>query len=48
MAEFTLPANSRVGTGKTYQAPAGAKRVRTFKVYRWNPDEGGNPRPRHR
>ena len=44
MAEFTLPANSRVGTGKTYKAPAGAKRVRAFKVYRWNPDDGGNPR----
>ncbi len=44
MAEFTLPANSRVGTGKTYPAPAGAKRVRAFKVYRWNPDDGGNPR----
>ena len=44
MAEFTLPANSRVGTGKTYPAPAGAKRVRAFKVYRWNPDDGGTPR----
>ncbi len=44
MGEFTLPANSRVGTGKTYPAPAGAKRVRAFKVCRWNPDDGGNPR----
>jgi len=44
MAEFTLPANSRVGTGKTYRAASGAKRVRAFKVYRWNPDDGQNPR----
>ena len=44
MAEFNLPANSRVGTGKTYKAPAGAKRVREFRIYRWNPDDGQNPR----
>lgn len=43
MAEFTLPANSKVGTGKTYKAPAGATRVKEFKVYRWNPDDGKNP-----
>ncbi len=44
MVEFTLPANSKVGTGKTYPAPAGAKRVKAFKIYRWNPDDGQNPR----
>ena len=44
MAEFTLPANSKVRAGKTFAAPAGAKRRRAFQVYRWNPDEGGNPR----
>jgi len=44
MAEFTLPANSKVGTGTTYPAPAGSKRVRSFKVYRWNPEDGRNPR----
>jgi succinate dehydrogenase / fumarate reductase, iron-sulfur subunit len=44
MAEFTLPAHSKVGTGKTYPAPAGAKRVQDFKVYRWNPEDGQNPR----
>lgn len=43
MAEFALPANSKVGEGKTYKAPAGAKRVKAFKVYRWNPDDGKNP-----
>jgi succinate dehydrogenase / fumarate reductase, iron-sulfur subunit len=44
MAEFTLPAHSKVGTGKTYPAHAGAKRVKVFKVYRWNPEDGQNPR----
>ncbi|OYY02574.1 MAG: succinate dehydrogenase iron-sulfur subunit, partial [Acidocella sp. 35-58-6] len=43
MAEFSLPKNSKVGVGKTYKAPAGAKRVKEFKVYRWNPDDGKNP-----
>src|SRR5512138_2117978 len=44
MAEFTLPKNSKVGKGRHFKAPAGATRVRTFKVYRWNPDDGLNPR----
>lgn len=44
MAEFTLPANSKIGKGKTYPAKDGAKNTRTFNVYRWNPDDGQNPR----
>src|SRR5690349_17000118 len=43
MAEFTLPKNSRIQKGKHFAAP-GAKKPRTFKVYRWNPDDGMNPR----
>jgi len=43
MAEFTLPANSKIQAGVTHKAPAGAKRVREFKIYRWNPDDGKNP-----
>jgi succinate dehydrogenase / fumarate reductase iron-sulfur subunit len=43
MAELTLPAASRPKPGKTYKAPSGAKRVKTFKIYRWDPDKGGNP-----
>jgi succinate dehydrogenase / fumarate reductase iron-sulfur subunit len=43
MAEFTLPANSKIGVGETYKA-AGAKNIKTFKVYRWTPDDGKNPR----
>lgn len=44
MATFTLPKNSKIEAGKTWPAPTGAKRVRAFKIYRWNPDDGRNPR----
>ncbi|MCB1565747.1 MAG: succinate dehydrogenase iron-sulfur subunit, partial [Xanthomonadales bacterium] len=44
MAEFTLPKNSKVQKGRHFPAPEGAKRVRTFKIYRWTPDDGENPR----
>ncbi|MBM3556148.1 MAG: succinate dehydrogenase iron-sulfur subunit [Alphaproteobacteria bacterium] len=43
MVEFTLPANSVVKTGKTWAAPAGAKRVREFRIYRWTAEDGKNP-----
>jgi len=44
MAQFILPANSRVQTGKTICAAAGATNVRRFIVYRYDPDSGENPR----
>ena len=44
MAEFTLPKNSKVGTGKSWPAPSGASNTKTFKIYRWNPDDGENPK----
>ncbi len=44
MVEFLLPKNSRVQKGKSHPAAAGAKDPRRFKVYRWNPDDGRNPR----
>ena len=43
MADFKLPANSVVRGGKTFKAPEGAKRIKKFKIYRWNPDDGNNP-----
>jgi succinate dehydrogenase iron-sulfur subunit len=43
MTEFTLPANSKPRPGKTVAAPPAAKRVREFKIYRWNPDDSKNP-----
>jgi succinate dehydrogenase iron-sulfur subunit len=44
MAEFSLPANSKVKIGNTHKAEAGAKRVKAFKIYRYDPDSGQNPR----
>ncbi len=44
MVEFTLPKNSKITAGKTYPAPADATRLQAFKVYRWDPDSGDNPR----
>ena len=44
MVEFALPANSKIGRGVTHPAPAGAGRTKRFRVYRWNPDDGKNPR----
>ncbi|ABI62975.2 succinate dehydrogenase iron-sulfur subunit [Granulibacter bethesdensis] len=43
MVEFALPKNSKIGKGRTFKAPAGATRVKEFKIYRWNPDDGNNP-----
>ena len=43
MAEFTLPKNSKVQKGTKYPAKADAKNVRTFRVYRWNEEDGQNP-----
>ena len=44
MVEFALPKNSKITGGKTWPKPAGAAETREFKVYRWNPDDGKNPR----
>lgn len=44
MAKFSLPRNSKVQAGKKHSCADGAKNKRTFKVYRWNPDDADNPR----
>ncbi|MFT7459653.1 MAG: succinate dehydrogenase / fumarate reductase iron-sulfur subunit [Planctomycetota bacterium] len=44
MAEFTLPKNSKVKKGKSFNAAEGASNKRTFRIYRWDPDSGENPR----
>src|SRR5437588_435265 len=44
MAEFRLPANSRIVKGVTHAAPPGTRAVRTVRIYRFNPDSGANPR----
>jgi succinate dehydrogenase / fumarate reductase iron-sulfur subunit len=44
MVQLTLPKNSKVRQGKHWPAPAGAGRVKAFRVYRWDPEAPGNPR----
>jgi succinate dehydrogenase / fumarate reductase iron-sulfur subunit len=44
MAQFRLPANSKIEPGVVHEAPAGAKNVRRFAVYRYDPDTAANPR----
>ncbi|MBT8086352.1 MAG: succinate dehydrogenase iron-sulfur subunit [Woeseia sp.] len=43
MAEFRLPANSRIVKGRHYPAANGASDVQRFVVYRYDPDSGKNP-----
>jgi len=44
MAELRLPKDSRIGKGQHFAAPAGAGNIKVFRIYRWNPDDGGQPR----
>ena len=43
MAEFFLPRNSVPKKGRAWPAEDG-KRLKTFKIYRYDPDTGANPR----
>ncbi len=44
MVQLRLRTNSRMKSGKSWRKPDGATSAKTFKVYRWNPDDGRNPR----
>ncbi len=44
MVEFALPKNSRMTEGRIWPKPEGATRIRKFRIYRWDPDSGENPR----
>ena len=44
MGKFSLPANSKVKEGSQYKASSSAKDIKLFKIYRWDPDSGENPR----
>ena len=44
MVEFALPKNSRVKKGRHHAAPEGASKTRRFRIYRYDPDSGENPR----
>ena len=43
MAEFSLPANSRIKKGRHFPAPEDARNVKKFSVYRWAPEDENNP-----
>lgn len=43
MAKISLPKNSIVGKGRDFASPEPAKRLRKFKIYRWEPGNGANP-----
>ncbi len=44
MVQFTLPRNSRIEPGKTWPKPEGASRLKEFRIYRYDPESGANPR----
>jgi succinate dehydrogenase / fumarate reductase iron-sulfur subunit len=44
MVQLTLPRNSQVTEGKVWDKPEGATNLREYRIYRWNPDDGRNPR----
>jgi succinate dehydrogenase / fumarate reductase iron-sulfur subunit len=44
MVQLTLAKNSKIGTGKVWPKTAGAVNVKEFRIYRWNPEDGQNPR----
>jgi succinate dehydrogenase / fumarate reductase iron-sulfur subunit len=41
---FNVAPESRIEKGRTWRVPADAKRVKSFEIYRYDPDSGGNPR----
>ena len=43
MVELTLPQNSKIKTGKTWPKAVSAKKLKTFKIYRYDPATGQNP-----
>ncbi len=46
MVQLTLPKNSQIREGKTWNMPRGDGKSdwRKFEIYRWNPEDGENPR----
>jgi succinate dehydrogenase / fumarate reductase, iron-sulfur subunit len=44
MVELTLPRGSQIKSGKRYKVEKKTKTVRQYKIYRYDPEVGGNPR----
>ena len=43
--ELRCGPESRIRRGRTWPAPASTVRVKSFEIYRYDPDSGENPRP---
>jgi len=43
MVQFRLPPNSRIHKGKTYPSATKGSNMKSFQIYRYNPDSGENP-----
>ena len=43
MVQLTLPKNSKISKGKSWQASSAGTRMKTFKIYRYDPEGGGQP-----
>ena len=43
MVQLRLPENSRIKPGKTYKVNHASPTIKTFQIYRWNPDTPDNP-----
>ncbi|MBI1339431.1 succinate dehydrogenase iron-sulfur subunit [bacterium] len=44
MVELTLPRNSQIKSGKTWPKPQSGGKLKTFHIYRYDPESGQNPR----
>ncbi|PPC79882.1 MAG: succinate dehydrogenase iron-sulfur subunit, partial [Hyphomicrobium sp.] len=44
MVQLTLPKNSKISQGKTWNRPDREGDWKELKVYRWSPDDDDNPR----
>jgi succinate dehydrogenase / fumarate reductase, iron-sulfur subunit len=44
MVEIALPKNSKITTGKTWPSPSSTTDAKEFRIYRFDPEDGHNPR----
>ncbi|MGJ8564847.1 MAG: succinate dehydrogenase iron-sulfur subunit [Alphaproteobacteria bacterium] len=44
MVQLSLPKNSKLSSGKAWPAAGAGKRLKTFKIYRFDSESGGQPR----
>src|SRR4051794_28040712 len=44
MVEIRLPKESRVQEGRVWPSPIRSDQIAELRIYRWDPEHGGNPR----